>query len=143
METAELTTTSIIFDLPPTMNDIIKEARTNHYTSNKLKKEWTDISAIACLGKKKFPGKVWTSWEWHFKNLGRDEDNLAASRKFICDGMVQAGIIKSDNCRTIMTPVLHWHYKDDSDWVELTISDRPDFLFASMVERRNEILSQV
>jgi hypothetical protein len=134
---------TIIFELPPTMNEIIKEARNGIYSSSKLKKQWTDISAIACLGKKKFPSRVWTEWEWHIVNLSRDEDNLVASRKFICDGIVDAGIILSDSCRIIMTPVLHWHYKDDSDWVKLTISDRPDFLFNSMIERRDEVMSQI
>lgn len=133
----------LVFPMPPTMNEIIYEARANRYQAATTKKQWTNDIAVLAQGKKKFPGKVWMSWIWHIKNLSRDEDNIASARKFICDGLVAAGIIQDDNCRIIQTPVHHWHIHDDEDSVEVGISDRPDFLFEWMELNKELIMSQI
>lgn len=132
----------IWFSLPPTMNDIIKVARTCRYQSASLKKQWTTEAYNSALGHRQFQDKVWIAWVWHIKNLSRDEDNLASARKFICDGLVQAGIIKNDNCRIIQTPVVHWHVKDTEDKVMCAIADNPQFLFDWMEINRTQCLAQ-
>ncbi len=134
--------TVFTFPLPPTMNSIVNEARKNKYESSKTKKQWTDDIAILAHGGKTFPGKVWINWIWHIKNLDRDEDNIASARKFICDGLVQAGIIKDDSCRIIQTPVVHWHIHDVEDFVEVGISDHPDFIFEWMDLAKDKVMSQ-
>lgn len=131
------------FPMPPTMNEIIREARASIYKSAATKERWTNDIAALAHGKRKFPGKVWMSWIWHIKNLSRDEDNIASARKFICDGLVCAGIIKDDNCRIIQTPVMHWHVQDVEDFVEVGVSDRPDFIFEWMEINREQILRQI
>jgi hypothetical protein len=131
------------FPLPPTMNEIIDEARKNKYESSKTKKKWTDDIAMLAHGGKIFPSKVWMNWIWHIENLDRDEDNIASARKFICDGLVQAGIIKDDSCRIIQTPVNHWHIHDVEDFVEVGISDRPDFVFEWMEVNREKVMGQI
>lgn len=130
------------FELPPTMNEIIRVARSNKYASAKLKKHWTAQAAAEATGKRRFKGKVWMTWLWHIKNLSRDEDNLASARKFLCDGLVGAGVIKNDNCRIIMTPVIHWHFPASEDSVEAWIDDSPHFLYELMEQNREAVFSQ-
>lgn len=134
---------TIWFPLPPTMNEIIREARASRYKSAKMKKDWTAEAYSAAIGHRQFTGKVWMAWVWHIKNLDRDEDNLASARKFLCDGLVQAGIIKDDSCYVIQTPVIHWHVKDAEDKVMCAIASSPDFLFDWMELNRHQCLTQV
>lgn len=133
---------TIWFPLPPTMNEIIRDARASLYKSAKVKKYWTSEAYKAAIGHRQFAGKVWMSWVWYIKNLDRDEDNLASARKFICDGLVDAGVIENDSCRIIQTPVIHWHIKDKEDKVMCTIASSPDFLFDWMEINRQQCLTQ-
>jgi hypothetical protein len=133
---------TIWFPLPPTMNEIINVARTSWQKSAKQKKYWTEQAHAAAIGHRQFTGKVWMAWVWHIKNLDRDEDNLASARKFICDGLVAAGIIKDDSCYVIQTPVIHWHVKDKEDKVMCAIASSPNFLFKWMEINRNQCLEQ-
>jgi hypothetical protein len=134
---------TIWFLLPPTMNEIIEKARRSRYQSANLKKYWTEQAYSAAIGHRQFKGKVWMSWVWHVKNLSRDEDNIASARKFICDGLVQAGIIEDDSLRIIQSPVIHWHIKDVEDKVMCAIADSPHFLFDYMELNRSQCLEQI
>lgn len=44
--------------------------------------------------------------KWYEANLKRDFDNITAGVKFICDGMVMAGVIDDDN-RQIIQLISH------------------------------------
>lgn len=133
----------IWFPLPPTMNEIINEARRHRFESSKLKKEWTNTCRDIAIGYPSFPDKVWMAWVWHINNLARDEDNLASARKFICDGLVQAGVLKNDSCLIIQTPVVHWHERSKNDAVMVAIADNPNFLFQWMNDTKDLILAQL
>jgi Holliday junction resolvase RusA-like endonuclease len=43
---------------------------------------------------------------YYLKNSKRDPDNVSASRKYIMDGLVQAGIIANDNLEIIQSPII-------------------------------------
>ena len=96
------------FPLPPTLNDQINIARNNRYGSAKEKEKWTNDIALLCLeqSKHRFPGQVWMQFIYYLKNSRRDPDNVSASRKYILDGMVQAGIIINDNLQIIQSPII-------------------------------------
>ncbi|HEY9824856.1 MAG TPA: hypothetical protein V6D19_05370 [Stenomitos sp.] len=96
------------FPLPPCLNEQINIARNNRYGSAKEKEKWTND--IAALAKKQnqssYPGKVWMQFIYYLKNSRRDPDNVSASRKYILDGLVQAGIIVNDNLQIIQSPII-------------------------------------
>jgi Holliday junction resolvase RusA-like endonuclease len=124
----------IIEDLPPTMNDMIADARSSRYKSSSVKKHWTDRIAEVVRGNTPYTGKVWIEWCWYVKNFSRDADNIAASSKYIMDGIVEAGVIVDDNLRIIQSPVIHYYYPSDTDYFMLTIDDKPDFLLERIAE---------
>lgn len=113
------------FPLPPTLNQIIGTARRNPYTSASEKRQWTQEIALWCLGRHQFPGQVWLEFVWRLKNWRRDPDNVAAAAKYICDGMVEAGVILDDSLKIIQSPVLHWYERDQVDSVLVRIADCP------------------
>lgn len=96
------------FPLPPTLNEQINIARNNRYGSAKEKEKWTnDIATLAQeQNQPVFPGKVWMQFIYYLKNSRRDPDNVSASRKYILDGLVQAGIIVNDNLQIIQSPII-------------------------------------
>lgn len=100
------------FPLPPTLNEQINLARTHWSKSAKIKKNWTNkIAAIALQQQAPaFPGKVWINFTWYV-TLASDQDNVAAAAKYLCDGLVTAGVLKKDNLTIIQSPVLHCYEK--------------------------------
>lgn len=76
----------------------------------------------------KFEDKVWLEFHWYLKTFARDHDNVAAASKYIMDGLVQAGVIKSDNLCTIQSPVLHYYYRSTKDEACLRMAASPEFL---------------
>lgn len=117
-----------IFPLPPTLNEIIRVARTNEFLSAKQKKEWTNKISVACYGRYRFSGEVWLSFLWYVK-FNRDPDNVVASVKFILDGLVDALIIKDDSLKTIQSFDNRFRKvkPGENEIVTLYISDREDF----------------
>lgn len=118
------------FPLPPTTNDLVNEARTNKYKSAATKKYWTTkVAGIALKANSpRFNSLVWVAFEFYVKNFARDHDNLQGSKKYLMDGLVEAGVIKKDNL-TIIQPVVVDSFvrtKED-DHVIVTISDCPIF----------------
>lgn len=53
------------FDLPPTLNQQIQDARSSIYKSAEVKADWTAKIAARTWGKPKFDGKVWISFTWY------------------------------------------------------------------------------
>lgn len=113
------------FPLPPTLNGTLSLARLSSKASLDEKRLWTDDIARRCRRKHQFQGVVWLEFVWKVKNWHRDPDNTAASAKFICDGLVQAGIIRDDSLRIIQSPVLHWYEKAALDSVLVRVADCP------------------
>jgi len=130
------------FPLPPTMNQIIAAARSSPFVSARQKAKWTNEVALIAFNRRPFPGKVWTTWFWEVTNLRYDEDNLVASRKFILDGLVQAGVLKDDSLQIIQTPVIHFHSKGKMNQVVLQLSSSPAFLYELMEQYRGDIFTQ-
>lgn len=96
------------FPLPPCLNEQINIARNNRYGSAKEKEKWTrDIAKLAQEQNQRiFPDKVWMQFIYYLKNSRRDPDNVSASRKYILDGLVKAGIIVNDNLQIIQSPII-------------------------------------
>jgi Holliday junction resolvase RusA-like endonuclease len=46
--------------------------------------------------------KVYLKIDWYCKNKRKDTDNIAVGKKFILDGMVEAGVIKNDGWKEVL-----------------------------------------
>lgn len=121
--------------LPPSMNEIINQARSGWQASAGLKKYWTNLigefvkECGFCLD-----GAVWIEFHWYLKNFGRDSDNVAAAAKFIMDGLVTGQAIRNDNLTVIQSPVVHYYQRSSGDdGVLLRLSQSPDFLLDNFI----------
>ncbi|MBW4677876.1 MAG: hypothetical protein KME52_28940 [Desmonostoc geniculatum HA4340-LM1] len=121
--------------LPPSMNEIINQARSSWQASAGLKKYWTNLigefvrECEFCLD-----GAVWIEFHWYLKNFGRDSDNVAAAAKFIMDGLVTGQAIRNDNLTVIQSPVVHYYHRSSGDdGVLLRLSQSPDFLLDNFI----------
>jgi len=115
--------------LPPTLNEIIKEARTHYQKSASQKRENTNNVALIAHGRHQFPGEVWVRFDWYLVNFQRDPDNVSAAAKFILDGLTQAGVIQNDSLKIIQSPYIHTFTKAskaEKDKVVVAIADAVD-----------------
>lgn len=84
--------------IPCDLNTYIRAERTNKYLSAKIKKEETEKVCWICKshGLKLMGKPVRIVFTWYLKNKRKDPDNICFSKKFIMDGMVQAGVLIDD-----------------------------------------------
>lgn len=116
-------------ELPPTLNDIIGQARKNRFASAALKKKWTASIATAAQEQRAQPikGEVYLEYVWRVKNRRRDQDNITAAQKYILDGLVAAGIIEEDNLKVVRTPIIHHVVIADHDGFSIIIRTKEIF----------------
>ena len=97
----------------PGMNEMI-EARGNMYASwgskrrsayTGMKDKYTNAVADELRSQGCVPDEphktIALSIRWYEKNRRRDPDNISASKKFLLDGMVLAGVIENDGFKNI------------------------------------------
>lgn len=94
----------MFFEIPgrlPNLNDIIsaaKKGKGKYQPYAIMKEQYTEQVAWCAKGLPSFEGEVDINITWYEKNGKRDIDGIAAGgTKFICDGLVMAGIIKDDS----------------------------------------------
>lgn len=116
--------TFTIDPLPPTLNEIIGQARTHWSKGASQKKEWTNDVVIQLKGQDvpAFSPPIWLIFTWYIPTFGNDPDNVSAAAKFILDGMVESGVIPNDNLMNIYSPYIHF-YERGTKKVEVTIVD--------------------
>lgn len=87
----------------PSLNDALGKALTNRYAYGTLKKGLTRYVAQECKIQrlKREPGPLRVEFHWQEKDKRRDLDNVASAKKFILDGLQEAGVIKNDNAKYI------------------------------------------
>ena len=80
------------------LNEYISAINDNRYIGNKLKQDVTSMCALAFRAqcRKKFE-KISVIFKWFEPDKRRDKDNIASAKKFIFDGMQEAGVIDNDN----------------------------------------------
>lgn len=90
----------------PTLNEHDKANRGNRYGGASMKKKATNLCAMYV---KKAMNKgfkfddlpVNLKFDWYVKNRRKDKDNIAFAKKYIFDGMIQAGLIDNDGWKQI------------------------------------------
>jgi len=107
----------------PGMNEIISMARTHWAKSAKQKTDYTDLVASYCVLNRLKPMKrVWLGIYYHEKNQKRDPDNISAGKKFLLDGLVQAGVLANDGHKQIAGFDESFHF-DGREGVEIFLSE--------------------
>lgn len=87
------------------LNEFINAERRNRFIAANIKKKETgyckevaEASGIE-LQEDSFPLAVLITW--YVKNKRKDADNIAFAKKFILDGLVEAGVLPNDNRKYI------------------------------------------
>lgn len=103
------------------LNEYINAERINKYKANNIKQKETNLIAFYANlfpNIKKYPVKIY--FIWHINNKNKDLDNQAFAKKFIIDGLVKSGVLKSDN----INHIIEYNDKviyDKNEYVEIEI----------------------
>ena len=112
------------------LNEYINTERRNKYAAAKIKDKLTNMVAWQCKDRLivKPKGKVDIIFKWHVKGR-HDSDNIAFAKKFVLDGMVQAGLLENDNPKCVRH-LADYIYRDlkkpQVDYVEVIWEETKD-----------------
>lgn len=88
----------------PSLNDYIDAERRNKHIAAKIKRDETqrvaDLAANSDM--RPFDKPVIVQFVWVEPNERRDCDNVAFAKKFILDGLVEAGILLGDSRKYVI-----------------------------------------
>lgn len=83
------------------LNEFINAERRNRYVAAKIKKDETgycqDVAEKSDLKLQEADFPCVLIITWYVKNKRKDADNIAFAKKFILDGLVEAGVLPNDN----------------------------------------------
>ena len=84
----------------PGLNEILAAALNNRYGYGDFKKIYTEAAAWSAKRIHPFE-RAFLDITWYEPDRRRDLDNIAAGKKFICDGLKEAGKISNDGWKQI------------------------------------------
>lgn len=85
----------------PSLNDYIRDCRTNRYLGAKRKKELEEQISLFICNLPRFENPIKIHFHWIEGNKRRDFDNVCFGKKFILDAMVKCGKLKDDNRKCV------------------------------------------
>ena len=113
------------------LNTYISAERSNRYAGAKIKREMTDyITMLAKCLKTQFRVPVRITYHWYCKNKRKDKDNIAFAKKFIQDGLVNAGVLKNDGWNDIEDFKDRFYIDKANPRVEVEITELTPEVFA-------------
>jgi len=80
----------------PSMNEIVKAAKSHYGNYSKMKKKWTGYVALCCGKLPAIPKDAFFSITYYCSSKRKDKDNISAAKKFIFDGLVTAKKMDND-----------------------------------------------
>ena len=106
----------------PTLNQIIKAAKSHYHAYNNMKRENTEKVAWCA---KKLPKleQVALHITWCRKDRRTDPDNVIVAVKFILDGLVQAGVLENDGWKEVAGISHEWEIDKDNPRVLVKIEE--------------------
>lgn len=107
----------------PSLNEYIGVCRRNKYRANQMKRRETSRAARAARGVDPFTEPVVVSFLWVEQDRRRDLDNIAFAKKFVLDGLVEAGVIENDNARHVVGLRDEFSYDKQNPHVEVVIEE--------------------
>lgn len=97
----------------PSLNDYIRENRSNKYKGAQMKKSLERDIGLYIHRLPVFNKPIHIHFIWVEGNKRRDLDNIAFAKKFILDAMVKAGKLKDDNRRYVTAFSDSFEYGDN------------------------------
>jgi len=85
----------------PDLSTYVNAERGNRFAGARIKKDatemvqWSATRAPLCIG------QVVVRFTWYTKNEKKDADNVAFAKKFVLDGLVNAGVLINDSRRFV------------------------------------------
>lgn len=107
----------------PDLNQIIEASKQHWARYHDFKRRYTTYVTLVAKTQlqpiTEYPVSIWIVW--HCKNKRKDKDNISAGKKFILDGLVEAGILSGDGWKHISE--LHDRFFQDREnpRIEVTI----------------------
>jgi Holliday junction resolvase RusA-like endonuclease len=116
----------------PGLNEYTNANRKNRHIGAKMKYEYTEQVRLLCLRLKplKYPGEF--QFTWVEANTKRDPDNIVFAKKFILDGLVEAGIIPDDNQKWVRSFSERWIINKETSYTQ------PVGVFVIITELEND-----
>jgi hypothetical protein len=105
------------------LNTYISAERTHRFKASEIKKDETRRVRFAVNGTEspeKYPVDI--SFFWHRKDMRTDPDNIAFATKFILDGLVAAGVLKSDGWKAVRSLSHGFGLDKENQGVEVTLT---------------------
>lgn len=83
----------------PSLNDFIGAMNRNRFIGNKMKREYTELVSTYAKANRlgHFTEPITLEFQYTEPNNKRDGDNIVFAKKFILDGLVEAGVLTDDN----------------------------------------------
>lgn len=108
----------------PGRNEAENAARTHWSKGRDFKRTWTDYVACQAMGQcaAPFEGIAKASVTFYEPNRKRDQDNVISGLKYICDGLVAAGIIHNDSPRYLRFDGVRVDYDRDNPRIEVELT---------------------
>lgn len=85
----------------PGLNKIIDKSKTHWAAYSEMKKEHTNTIAWIAKTELEPMSRIELDITYYCKNRMKDPDNIAAGKKFIIDGLVEAEILENDGWKQI------------------------------------------
>lgn len=80
----------------PSLNEIIDAAKTHKMKYRNLKKDATEKCQLVASQLPRYLDSIFLDITYYAPDRRTDPDNIAAGKKFIIDGLVEAGVIEND-----------------------------------------------
>ena len=108
----------------PGRNEAENAARTHWSKGRDFKRTWTEYVAYQVIGQASAPfeGLAKASVTFYEPNRKRDQDNVISGLKYICDGLVKAGMLKGDSPRYLRFESVRVEYDRDNPRIEVELT---------------------
>lgn len=108
----------------PDLNTYVNTNRANRYVGAQIKKDanlLVRISARKFLNNLKIEVPVYIEYHWYCKNKMKDKDNVCFAKKFINDGLQDAGVLLQDNWKAIIGFSDHFYLDKNEPRIEVVL----------------------
>lgn len=113
----------IIYGEYPTLNEIIKAAKSHHMVYANQKKDYTAQTMIFTRKEKKIKGLNDYTFVWYRKNKRNDPDNIQVGTKYLFDGLIKGGQLENDGWNQVNSITHKFKVDKKHPRVEVFISE--------------------
>ncbi len=123
--------TGCYFEIPgtlPGLNEVISEAKSSPLKYARLKKRMNRLVAACAIQARvrSFSRPVFVSVTWYAPDRKRDKDNIAAGKKFILDGLQDAGVLANDGWNQIAGFRDSFEIDKANPRIKIELTEEPD-----------------